>query len=196
MKPHIYFFLLLCSACLSQAHALAAQNSAPRDPAAHFFNETWGDFQEELQNAREQGKKGIMIFFEMDECPFCHYMKTNVLNQPQVQDYFRKNFLLFSVDIEGDVGITNLQGKHMRQKDFAFRENRVRATPVIVFYDLEGKPIYRHTGRTAGVAEFMWMGQYVAEGIYRKQPFIRYKKLRRLEIKNQKNKSQESKKQK
>ena len=181
MKQRIAIWIGSWLVCLLQANAVLAQTSAPRDPATHFFNETWGNFQEELQNAREQGKKGIMIFFEMDECPFCHYMKTNVLNQPEVQDYFRKHFLLFTVDLEGDVEITNLQGKQMRQKDFAFRENRVRATPVIVFYDLDGKPVHRHTGRTAGVKEFMWMGQYVAEGIYKKQSFIRYKKMRRHE---------------
>ncbi len=183
MRCYISFFMLFFSFLLPGS-ALAESNAAPRDPASHFFNETWGDFAEELKTAREQGKKGIMIFFEMDECPFCHYMKTNVLNQPEVQEYFRKNFLLFTVDIEGDVEITNLQGKQMREKDFAFRENRVRATPVIVFYDLEGKPVYRHTGRTAGVDEFMWMGQYVAEGVYKKQSFVRYKKIRRKEKQN------------
>lgn len=162
---------------LLQAMPLLA--AGPRDPYAYFFNETWGDFQEELQNAREQGKQGIMIFFEMDECPFCHYMKTNVLNQPRVQEYFRKHFLLFAVDIEGDVEIVNLKGQRMRQKDFAFRENRVRATPVFLFYDLQGKPVFRYTGRTAGVEEFMWIGQYVAEGIYQQQSFVRYKKMRR-----------------
>ncbi len=183
MRCYISFLMLFFSFLLPGS-AFAESNVAPRDPASHFFNETWGDFAEELKTAREQGKKGIMIFFEMDECPFCHYMKTNVLNQPEVQEYFRKNFLLFTVDIEGDVEITNLQGKQMRQKDFAFRENRVRATPVIVFYDLEGKPVYRHTGRTAGVDEFMWMGQYVAEGVYKKQSFVRYKKIRRKEKQN------------
>jgi thioredoxin-related protein len=91
------------------------------DPYKYFFNETWGDFREELANAKQQNKKGILIFFEMDECPFCHYMKSNVLNQPEVQAFFRENFLNFTVDIEGDVEITNMDGKVMKQKDFAFR---------------------------------------------------------------------------
>ena len=109
-----------------------------KDPYRYFFNETWGDFREELANAKKQNKKGILIFFEMDECPFCHYMKNNVLNQQEVQAFYRENFLNFTVDIEGDVEITNMEGKVMKQKDFAFRENRVRATPVIAFFDLDG----------------------------------------------------------
>lgn len=151
-------------------------SASPRDPYKFFFNETWGDFKEELANAKQQGKKGILIFFEMDECPFCHYMKKNVLNQTEVQEYYRKHFLNFSVDIEGDVEMVNLQGKTTRQKDFAFREFRVRATPVIMFIGLDGKPIHRHTGKTSGVNEFMLIGEYIVDGHYKKTSFTRYKR--------------------
>lgn len=159
----------------------AAQAAQPRDPYEHFFNESFGNFAEELQLARDEGKKGVMIFFEMDECPFCHYMKQNVLNQPEVQEYYREHFLLFTVDIEGDIEITDFDGNTMPQKEFAFEKNRVRATPVIAFYDLQGKPIHRHTGRTAGVDEFIWMGEYVAEGVFKDEPFTRFKREKRRE---------------
>jgi thioredoxin-related protein len=150
-----------------------------RDPYKYFFNETWGNYQEELDNARQQGKDGILIFFEMDECPFCHYMKENVLNRPQVQDYYRKHFLNFSVDIEGDVEITDMHGKQMKQKDFAFREFRVRATPVIAFFDLNGKLIHRYTGKTSGVDEFMLLGKYIVDDVYKNMSFTRYKRSQR-----------------
>jgi thioredoxin-related protein len=55
----------------------------------------------------------------------------------------------------------------------------VRATPVIMFFDLDGKPVARYTGATADVDEFMWLGQYVADGIYKDMPFTRYKRERR-----------------
>ena len=154
----------------------SAPAETPRDPHSYFFNETFGDFSEELKSAREQGKKGIVLFFEMDECPFCQYMKGNVLNQPTVQDYYRNNFLLFSVDIEGDVEVVDFEGETMSQKDFAFKKNRVRATPVIAFYDLDGKRVHRHTGKTSGIEEFMLMGEYVADGHYLELPFTRYKR--------------------
>jgi len=157
----------------------AVNADSVREAEKYFFDETWGDFKEELSNAKKQNKKGILIFFEMDECPFCFYMKNNVLNRSAVQDYFHKNFLLFSVDIEGDLEVVNMKGKSMRQKDFAFKENRVRATPVIAFFDLDGKRVFRHTGKTSGVEELMWMGQFVAEGIYKDMSFTRYKRSRR-----------------
>lgn len=167
-------FTILALAFFSLVHA-----EGPRDPYKFFFNETWGDYREELKKAKAEGKDGIMLFFEMDECPFCHYMKTNVLNQPSVQEYYRKHFLLFAVDIEGDVEITDMQGKSMKQKDFAFKEHRVRATPVIAFFDLDGNRVHRHIGKTSGVEEFMLMGEYVVEGAYKTMPFIRYKQSKR-----------------
>lgn len=155
--------------------------NAGRDPYVHFFNETWGDFSEELAKAKAQGKKGVLLFFEMDECPFCHRMKTTVLNQPEVQAYFRENFLLFSVDIEGDVEITDFHGQSIKQKDFAFKVNRVRATPVFAFYDLEGNQVVRYTGATRGIEEFLWLGEYAAQGVYKEMPFARYKRQRQKE---------------
>ena len=152
--------------------------AAGKDPYKYFFNETWGDFQEELANAKEQNKKGILIFFEMDECPYCHYMKNKVLNQPQVQDYYREHFKIFSVDIEGDVEITDFTGETMKMKDFAFKKNRVRATPVFAFYDLTGKQIHKHIGKTSSIEDFMLMGKYIAEGVYKdkKMRFSKYKR--------------------
>lgn len=162
-------FLLLCSVGVS---------ASSRDPEQYFFDQSFGDFSEELQTARDQGKQGILIMFEMDECPFCHRMKTTVLNRPEVQDYFRKHFLIFSVDIEGDIEITDFQGKPTTMKDFAFKQYRVRATPVFQFFDLQGKPIKRgrYTGATKNAEEFMLLGKYIVEKKYRDTSFTKYKR--------------------
>ncbi|HID47071.1 MAG TPA: thioredoxin [Chromatiaceae bacterium] len=149
-----------------------------RDPEQYFFDQSFGDFSEELQTAREQGKKGILIMFEMDECPFCHRMKTTVLNQPKVQEYYKKHFLIFSVDIEGDIEISDFQGNPMTMKDFAFKQFRVRATPVFQFFDLQGKPIKRgrYTGATKNSDEFLLLGKYIVERKYTDTSFTQYKR--------------------
>ncbi|HEY0635159.1 MAG TPA: thioredoxin family protein [Gammaproteobacteria bacterium] len=168
--------ILTILAVLTLLLSVQAVTADTHDPYKHFFNETFGDFAEEVKTARAEGKQGVLIFFEMDECPFCHFMKTNVLNRPDVQEYYRQNFLSYAVDIEGDIEITDFAGRQMTQKDFSFKENRVRATPVIAFYDLEGKEIFRHTGRTSGAEEFLLMGRFVAEGAYKQMPFTKFKR--------------------
>lgn len=162
----MFFLLIPC------AFSYAGQTDA-----AHFFDDTFGDFQEELQNARDQEKHAILIMFEMDECPFCHRMKQTVLNQTEVQKYFRDAFLIFSVDIEGDIEIINFSGKATTQKKFAI-QHKVRATPVFAFFDLDGKLIKRAklTGATNGPDEFMLLGKYVIDRVYENTSFTRYKR--------------------
>lgn len=162
--------------------AFAVQAQAPRDPYEYFFNESFGDYAEELQVAREQGKRAIMVFFEMDECPFCHRMKNTILNRPEVQAYYRERFLLFSHDIEGDVDIVDFAGNETTQKEYAVKTHRVRATPVIAFFDLDGERIARYTGAPRSAEEFIWLADYVVDGHYQNTSFTRYKRQRKREL--------------
>ena len=138
---------LLCvvGTCLFAASAAGVET---RDPYHYFFTDSFGEFNEDLASAREKGKKGVLIFFEMDECPFCRWMKENVLNRSDVQDYYNEQFICYTVDIEGDLPITDFQGVVTTQKEFAQVTHRVRATPVFAFFDLEGNRVLRFTGKT------------------------------------------------
>ncbi len=139
-----------------------------------FFDQNLGDFKTELAVARKEGKIGILLMYELEDCPFCHRMKGTILNQSEVQDYYRKHFLIFSVDIYGDNPLVDFSGKPTTEKKFA-AEQRVRATPVFGFYDLDGKPMTRFTGASKDVNEFMLLGHYVAEGAWKTMPFAKYK---------------------
>lgn len=145
-----------------------------RDPGTHFFQTTFGDLKAELAVAKAQGKKGIFLFFEMDDCPFCARMKSTILNQSDVQDAYRAQFLVYSIDVNGDTPLTDFQGKETTEKAFSL-VNRVRATPTLLFFDLNGKLAARFTGPTKNKAEFLLLGRYVAEGEYATQPFTQYK---------------------
>ena len=164
-----------------------AHPATPLDPYQYFFAQSLGDLSEELEIARKDGKRGVFVFFEMDECPFCHRMKQTVLNQPDVQAWFGERFHSLAIDIEGDVEIVDFDGNVTTQKAFA-SANRVRATPLLAFYDLDGRRIFRYVGAPADKAEFLLMGEFIAEGIYlrsdddgRPLRFTRYKRLKQPE---------------
>lgn len=154
--------------------ALPAQ-AETRDPHKHFFMSHLGDLKEELATARDEGKKGVLVMFEMDECPFCQRMKVTVLNQARVQDYFREHFMIFAIDVKGDAPLTDFKGRTSTEKGFAL-DQRARATPVFVFYDLDGNLVTRFTGATQTVDEFMLLGRYVIEGAHKTTPFNVYKR--------------------
>ena len=145
-----------------------------RDPGTHFFQSTFGDLKSELAAAKAQGKQGVFLFFEMDDCPFCARMKSTILNQTDVQDAYRAQFLVYSIDVNGDTPMTDFQGKATTEKAFSL-VNRVRATPTLLFFNLDGKLIARFTGPTKDKSEFLLLGRYVTEGAYATQPFTQYK---------------------
>lgn len=139
-----------------------------------FFDQNLGDFKAELATAQKEGKLGILLMYELEDCPFCHRMKETILNQSEVQDYYRKHFLVFTVDINGDNALVDFSGRETTEKKFA-AEQRVRATPVFAFYALDGKPMTRYTGAAKDVGEFMLLGRYVVEGGWKSMPFAKYK---------------------
>lgn len=143
-------------------------------PADQFFDQKMGDFKAELASAKQDGKKGILLMYELDDCPFCHRMKGTVLNRSEVQDYFHQHFLIFTVDTKGDTAMVDFKGKATTEKAFSF-DNRVRATPVFAFYDLSGNQMTRYTGATKDVQEFLLLGRYVVEDAYKAMPFAKYK---------------------
>lgn len=180
LKSHI-----LAIVTLFFAVSAASQASPPRDPYRYFFEQSLGDLTEELDIAKEAGKKGVFVFFEMDECPFCHRMKRTVLNQPEIQDYFKQHFHSLSIDIEGDIEIIDFEGNDTSQKEFASK-NRVRATPVMAFYDLEGNQVVRYTGAASGTEEFKWLAEFYLKGIYKMKDdngrSIRFSKYKRMKM--------------
>ncbi len=160
--------------------AVSAGAAAPvtRDPMTHFFDQTFHNLPEEAVAARAEGRLGIMVMFMDADCPWCAKMKANVLNRAEVQDYFRKHFRSIEVDVNGDVPITDFSGKEMSQKDFAFKLHRVRATPVFIFFGLDGKVLTRYTGATRDAQEFLWLGEFVVSGAHASTNFASYKRDR------------------
>jgi thioredoxin-related protein len=146
-----------------------------RDAHNHFFMTKMGDFKEELATAKQEGKHGVLIMFEMEDCPFCARMKSTVLNQSEVQDWYRKHFLIYAVDVKGGTDMSDFQGNATSEKAFALA-NRARATPTFLFFDLDGNPATRFTGATQTPEEFLLLGRYVVDGAYKTQPFNVYKK--------------------
>lgn len=146
-----------------------------RSAEEHFFDAKLGDFKSELAAAKKDGKTAVLLMYELDDCPFCDRMKKTILNQSEVQDYYRKHFSIFPIDLKGDVSMTDFKGKQTTEKAFGV-EQRIYGTPVFDFFDLEGNRVVRFPGATRDLGEFMLLGKYVVEGAYKDMPFAKYKR--------------------
>jgi thioredoxin-related protein len=146
---------------------------AHAEPGERFFDTTLGELHGELELARREGKLGVMLVFGMAGCPSCRRMREEVLAREDVRAYFRGRFLIFSVDILGDVPVRDFQGRELREKDLA-KAFRVRGTPTFVLVGLDGNTMAKYAGATRDAAEFLALGSYVADGAYRTLSFDQY----------------------
>jgi thioredoxin-related protein len=171
----LLFFLLMH--CAGPGVAATAEN-VPRDPMEYFFHQSFNNLDEELEIAVEENKSGIFIMFSDKDCPWCLKMKSTIMNRVDVQEYYRQHFRLLTVDIRGDTQMTDFEGNEIDEKDFAFKQHRVRATPVFMFFDTTGKKTMRLTGIVRNATEFLWLGEYVVSETYQKMNFTQYKRQR------------------
>ena len=170
---HVAMFALvfLCSVSVAGAEV--------RDPEEYFFHQSFGDLQEEAETAKMEGQNAIVVMFELNDCPWCERMKAMILNQSEVQDFYRNNFRVLMMNVEGDNLIVDFDGTDIVEKNFALRHNRVRATPVFLFLDLEGREVARFTGAAKNIEEFLLLGEFVADRHYEKTNFVKFKRSRK-----------------
>jgi thioredoxin-related protein len=171
MRLFLNIFLSLSLCIAIPAGAAQAQT---RDADDHFFSLNTGDFKAELADARKAGKKALLLMFEQDGCPGCIYMKQNVLNRVDVQDFYRARFVNFSINTFGAVPLSDFAGRSHTEKSYA-QAAGIRGTPTFVFYDLDGKEVVRIVGPVKDVAEFMLLGEFVSSGAYKTRKFAEYK---------------------
>jgi thioredoxin-related protein len=164
-SPSMVLLIALALVLVIPTLARSETAAGPRDPREFFFAQSFGDLPDELDEARQAGKQGLMLFFEQQGCPYCERMLKTIFNQPEVQDWYRERFVSIAVDINGDVELRDVDGITLPSKVFA-EHRRVKTTPTISFIDLSGAEVYRRTSMVSGVAEFMMMGHYIAEGRY------------------------------
>ena len=178
----VYVFRLLLVYALSLGVVAAHEQgdgtdiNALAESAEGFFDQTFGDLQEELEIVEEEGKAALLVMFETADCPWCLRMKQTVLNRQAVQDYFEEHFRVLSMDAEGDVVITDFDGNDITTKDFSLKVMRVRATPVFAFFDGQGNLIARHTGALKNAHDFLLLGRFVADGHYSDTRFSRFRR--------------------
>jgi thioredoxin-related protein len=142
-----------------------SSETGTRDPGEFFFTQTFGDLPEEMQLARDEGKLGMLLFFESAACPYCRHMLEKVFNQRSVQNWYTERFVNISVDIHGDVELKDFDGITLPSKIFS-DQRRIFMTPVVAFIDLNGNEIYRHLGMVKTPEEFLLLGKYIEEKHY------------------------------
>ncbi|MCW8851149.1 MAG: thioredoxin fold domain-containing protein, partial [Gammaproteobacteria bacterium] len=163
-----------------------AASTEPADPDAPFddtqleeelvypdwFKLSLGDLNDDLEEARNSGKKGIITYFGQKRCAYCEQFFKTSLADTDIQNYLRKHYDIIAFDIWGIDEVTDTDGKQYTERELSLHY-KTNFTPSLVFYDLEGTPVFRLRGFYPPY-KFRAALQFTVEEFYKTEKFSDY----------------------
>lgn len=110
-----------------------------------WFKNSFYDLQEDLNDARRAGKRGIIVFFSQKNCNHCQAFMSTTLSDPATQQRVQKSYDVVGLDIFNDIELTDFNGSVTTIKEFA-ETSRARLVPTLIFYGVENAPLVKIIG--------------------------------------------------
>lgn len=110
-----------------------------------WFKQSFYDLQGDLQEARDAGKNGILVFFSTKTCSYCQAIIETAFREEDIVYRLRKNYDVIGLDVFSDNELVDTRGKSHWAKDFAVSQ-KARFTPTLIFYGEGGSVQLRLVG--------------------------------------------------
>ncbi len=128
-----------------------------------WFKDSFLDIQEDAAEAAESGKH-VLLFFHLNECPYCERMLRDSFLQEPLQSYIQANFDTIGVNIKGDREIAFDADTAVSEKTLA-EKLQIQYTPTIVFLDGNNNAVvrlngYRSPARFKSILEYVHSKSY------------------------------------
>ncbi len=150
-----------------------------------WFKNSFFDLKEDLVEAREAGKRGIIVMLSQDRCSTCRAFIQATLGDPIVKQRVKANYDVIGMDIFSDLEVTDPRGEVLPVKDFAEMQS-ARLTPTILFYGVENALLLRIVGLYPP-EKFQHVLDYVDGQLYSKMKISDYLRDKRIATASRKN---------
>ncbi|WP_455198162.1 thioredoxin family protein [Kaarinaea lacus] len=138
-----------------------------------WFKLSFLDLRNVIEDAKEAGKKGLIVYFGQKNCSYCKAHLEHNWGDIYIVAYTRKYFDVVAIDVRGDRPVADVNGKVFRtEKSFA-RSIRAQFTPTLIFFDTNGKEVQRLSGYHPPY-EFVAALEYVADEHYKRESLNNY----------------------
>jgi len=129
-----------------------------------WFKETFYDLDDDIAEAGEEGKKGLMILFTTEGCSYCARFIDVSLGDPDLAARVQKDFVAVGMEIFDDKMMTTPDGESMPIKAFA-KSRGAEFAPTLMFFDTDGQrvlklPGYQTPERFGIVLDYVSGGHY------------------------------------
>jgi len=137
-----------------------------------WFKKSFLELPEDIKEAVDEGKKGIIVYFGQKHCAYCQALIDKDFGQKDIEAYTRQNFDVIPINIWGSNDVTTPDGQIMTEREFALREN-ANFTPSLIFYDAQGKQALMLRGFYPPY-KFRAAMEYVERGYYKEESLRDY----------------------
>ena len=137
-----------------------------------WFKVSFLDLEEDLNEAVENGKQGLIVYFGQKRCAYCKAQLENNWGQKDILAYTRKHFDVIHINIRGQKDVTGMDGNSYTEKEFAIKYE-TNFTPSLAFFNRDGKLVLRLRGYRPPY-QFRAALEYVADAHYRQELFTEY----------------------
>jgi thioredoxin-related protein len=137
-----------------------------------WFKKGFLELPDDLREATEKGKQGIIVYFGQKRCPYCKMLLEVNFGLSDITAYTRKHFDVIPIDIWSTEEVTTLSGEVLTQREFSLQQ-KTNFTPSLIFYDGAGKEALRLRGYYPPY-QFRAALEYVVDGFYRQESFPDY----------------------
>ncbi|MGD8925733.1 MAG: ankyrin repeat domain-containing protein, partial [Thioalkalispiraceae bacterium] len=110
-----------------------------------WFKHSFLDLNEDLKEALEGGKKGLMVYFGLKRCSYCQAFMDNTLAKPDIEQRTRRLFDAVGMSIFSDNELIDPTGKTYVVKDFVTLK-KANFSPTMIFYGPGGRELLKIIG--------------------------------------------------
>ena len=137
-----------------------------------WFKLSFLDMNEDLREAVDAGKRGLVVYFGQKYCAYCKALLETNFGKPDIEAYTRRYFDVIGIDIHGSRTLVDLDGAELSERAYALK-HEVNFTPTLIFYDADGRVALRLPGYYPPY-QFRAALEYVAGGHYQSESFRAY----------------------
>lgn len=137
-----------------------------------WFKLSFLEIASDIKEAKEQNKKGLIIYFGQKYCPYCKAHLKNNWGEDDIVQYTQKNFDVIAINVKGQRPVLDVDGKSYTEKTFSVLK-KTNFTPSTLFYNTKGQEVLRLRGYRPPY-QFRAALEYVADLHYTKEPFRKY----------------------
>ncbi len=134
-----------------------------------WFKLSFLDLQDDIAEAREAGKAGLIVYFGQKYCAYCRQFLEQDLAREDIQAYMREHFDVIGIDIHGQRQVIDPSGNEYDEAGYAVQE-KTNFTPSLIFFGADGNEVLRLRGYYPPY-RFRAALEYVADGHYRKERY-------------------------